>query len=81
VRKGFFEQKQFESIYQILEDPYNDMLELSYFTGWRKGEIVNLKWENIDKEDNLIRLYPDETKNGRVIVKCGVWEHDQAALL
>lgn len=65
VRKGFFEQSQYDSIQKHLEEPCSDMIELAYFTGWRKSEIVNLKWENIDKEDNLIRLYPDETKNSK----------------
>jgi integrase len=33
-------------------------------TGMRKGEILNLKWENIDLKNNFILLNQDQTKNG-----------------
>ncbi len=38
------------------------MVALAIFTGMRKGEISNLRWENIDFAKNLIHL--KETKNG-----------------
>jgi integrase len=38
------------------------MVTLAIFTGMRKGEISNLRWENIDFDKNLIHL--KETKNG-----------------
>jgi integrase len=38
------------------------MVALAIFTGMRKGEISNLRWEDIDFEKKLIHL--KETKNG-----------------
>jgi integrase len=33
-------------------------------TGMRKGEILNLKWENVDLKNNFILLNQEQTKNG-----------------
>ena len=33
-------------------------------TGMRKGEILNLKWENIDLKNSFILLNQEQTKNG-----------------
>jgi len=38
------------------------ILLLAYHTGMRKGEILNLKWEQVDLEDGWINLKPEQTK-------------------
>jgi integrase len=37
----------------------------AYWTGMRKGEILNLTWDKIDMKEKLIRLAGDDTKSGR----------------
>jgi len=41
------------------------ILIVAFNTGMRKGEILNLKWENIDRKKGFIRLTPDSTKEAK----------------
>jgi len=67
ARQGFFESDEFEAIVRYLPDPLNDITRFAYFTGWRKGEILPLKWENIDRLSGEIRLLDSKNGQGRVI--------------
>lgn len=68
VRKGFFEQKQFDDVLKHLPDYAQDFVQFAYQTGWRSSEIKNLQWRHIDFEAGLVRLEVGETKNeeGRI---------------
>jgi integrase len=37
----------------------------AYLTGWRKGEIISLKWTDVDRDAGAIRLRPEAAKSGR----------------
>ncbi len=69
VRKGFFEHAEFLELRKHLPDPLNSIATFGYHTGWRKSEILGLKWEQVDLEVGTVRLNPGMTKNddGRVI--------------
>lgn len=41
-----------------------DVIRFAYLTGWRKGEVLTLKWSNVDFAAREIRLEPGTTKNG-----------------
>jgi len=43
----------------------HDIVLTALYTGLRKNEILGLKWKNIDFENNLIILFPEQTKNKR----------------
>ncbi|MGD0950451.1 MAG: site-specific integrase [Candidatus Binatia bacterium] len=62
TRKGFFEPEDFESFVQQLPADYADTTSFAYATGWRRGEIVTLKWDQIDRTAHEVRLY--DSKNG-----------------
>lgn len=63
ARQGFFEHNEFIAVWKELPDYLKGVAEFAYKTGWRKSEIVSLKWEQVDREAWEIRL--PTTKNGR----------------
>ena len=67
VRQGFFEKDEFEAVLKHLPDPYNDIAEFAYYTGWRKGEILCLSWAQVDRNAKEIRLVTSKNGEGRVI--------------
>jgi len=40
------------------------VVQLAYHTGMRKGEILTLKWGQVDLKEGFIRLDPEHTKTG-----------------
>ncbi len=65
ARQGFFEQADFERVLAALTNAdYADVLLFAYTTGWRSGEIKDLRRRHIDFPNNCIRLDPGTTKNG-----------------
>jgi len=48
-----------------INPPVYDIVLTALYTGLRKNEILGLKWKNIDFENNLIILFPEQTKNKR----------------
>jgi integrase len=48
VRKGFIEHQEYLAIREALPDHLKSVLSFGYFTGWRKAEILNLKWGQVN---------------------------------
>jgi integrase len=69
VRQGFFTEEQYKLLRAVLPDYVKVPLIIAYWTGMRAGEIVLLRWEQVDLERGLLRLEPGMTKNnqGRLI--------------
>ena len=68
VRNEFFTRPEIEALIPCLPDYLKDVVLFAYLTGWRKGEIVNLKWANVNRSAAVIRLEPDQNKNRTVRV-------------
>jgi integrase len=69
VRKGFFEQDQFEALVKVLPEHLKPVVRFAFLTGWRtKSEVLTLQWRQVDFHAGEIRLEPGRTKNkeGRV---------------
>lgn len=64
VRKGFFEQDEFLKVREHLPLEVQPVATFAYYTGCRKGEILSLRWEQVDLERGIVRLEVGETKNG-----------------
>ncbi len=63
VRKGFFEHQDYVALRAVLPGHLKAVLTFGYCTGWRKGEILGLKWNQVDLQEGTVRLEPGETKN------------------
>ena len=52
-----------------LPAPWQDVLDVAYYSGWRKHEILFLTWEEIDEAGGVIRLSParSKTRVGRIL--------------
>jgi len=65
TRQGFFERPDLEAVVAALPDSLRDFTRFAYLTGWRKGEIISLKWTDVDSDAGAIRLRPEAAKTGR----------------
>jgi integrase len=68
-RQGFFEMAEYRAIRAHLPAPYQDVLDFAYYTGWRRREITELTWQEVDWEGGVVRLDPHRSKTatGRVL--------------
>lgn len=48
--------------------PYGDLIWLLLLTGQRLREISQLRWDELDLENKLLKLSPERTKNGKAHV-------------
>ena len=67
ARQGFFEHGDFEAVVAHLPDPINDIARFAYLTGWRRGEIVGLRWDAVDRAAREVRLRTSKNGEGRVL--------------
>ncbi len=69
VRTGFVEHEDFLALRAAVPDYLKPIITMAFYTGCRRGEILNLKWPQVDLNRRLIRLNPGETKNrdGRTV--------------
>ncbi len=54
--------KEFQRLLEACSPHFRPVVQLAYDTGMRRGEIMGLKWEQVDLEQGVITLRPGETK-------------------
>jgi integrase len=64
VRKGFFTFEEYQKLREALPEHLTVPLVLGYWTGMRAGEILGLRWDQVNVEEGWIRLESGATKNG-----------------
>jgi len=64
VRKGIFEHGDFLAVRDALPEYLKPVITFAYNIGWRRAEILNLTWKNVDLREEMVRLDPGTTKNG-----------------
>lgn len=65
IRRGFFEHDEFVALRSALPDYLKVLVTVAYHTGMRRGEVLSLKWDQIDLKGGIIRLEQEDTKNAQ----------------
>jgi integrase len=63
VRQGFFQQEELDSISKYLRPHNQPPARFAFITGWRKEEILDIRWPQVDFEVGAVCLEPGTTKN------------------
>jgi integrase len=63
ARRGFVTQKQFDELLAALPTHLRPLIQFLYWCGCRLGEARAIQWEQVNLQERLIRLEPDQTKN------------------
>ena len=63
VRDRILTQDEFDRLCRHAERHIRDILTMAYFTGMRRGEILNLTWNKVDLQARFINLDADDTKD------------------
>jgi integrase len=71
ARRGFFERDEIERLVAVLPEHLADLVRFAYLTGWRKAEVVGLRWEMIDVAGGTITLPTTKNGKGRVLALDG----------
>jgi integrase len=65
TRTGTLDQAKYPLLLAVLPEYLKPVLALGYHTGARAGEILRLRWEQVDFLGRVIRLNAGETKNNQ----------------
>jgi integrase len=63
VRQGICSEAEFIRVRENLPADLRDFATFAFRSGWRRGEIAELDWENIKENDPFVRLRPEQAKN------------------
>ena len=63
-RQGFLADDEYQQLRDTLPDYLKPLFVCGYFTGVRVGELLALRWDQVDWEQRFITLNADETKAG-----------------
>ena len=64
ARTGYFEPDELVRLLAALPKPLDDVAQFAAFTGWRRQEVLGLRWSEVDRQAGEIRLPPARSKNG-----------------
>jgi integrase len=65
IRKGFLTDEQYATLRDALPGELKGLFVTGYITGLRLGEILGIRWDQVDFESGFIILNTGETKNGQ----------------
>lgn len=68
VREGFLEHEQYIQLRDELPDHQKLILVIGYHFGMRRGEILTLRWDQVDWDGGIIRLAKKQTKGKKARV-------------
>jgi len=63
IEAKYFTKKELEIIWEQVNPYWTDFLKVLYYTGARKGELINLIWKNVNIEDDFKYITIISTKD------------------
>lgn len=63
IRTGVFDITEIIKLEEHLPDYLKLPVWFAFLSSWRKSEVFNLKWHNINLRDGSVYIEPDKTKN------------------
>jgi integrase len=68
-RQGFFEHDEYLRVRSHLPPSFQDVLDFAHYSGWRRREVTELSWNEVDLHGGVVRLAParSKTKVSRVL--------------
>ena len=63
ARQGFIERDTYLRLLSVLPECVRPIFTFGFYTGMRLGELENLTWQHVDRQQGIIRLEPEDTKN------------------
>jgi len=63
VRDRILSPDEFKALVSNSKDHTRGIITMAYYTGMRKGEILNLTWDKVDLANRMIRLDYKDTKD------------------
>jgi integrase len=63
IRTGFFESEALGAVRRQLPEILADIATVAYWTGWRRGDILELECRQIDLERHCLEIERGRTKN------------------
>jgi integrase len=65
ARDRIMEFSEYLKLSRAASSQLRAVLTMAFYTGMRKGEIMNLKWSDIDRKKDMIRLGAGDTKGAK----------------
>ncbi len=63
VRQGFLTMTDVEAVAREMGADLGPVVRFAALTGWRKHEVLSLRWRQVDFDAGTVRLEPGTTKN------------------
>lgn len=63
VRKDFLTMGDVEAICAEISADLAPVVRFAAYTGWRKGEVLDMRWRQVDFDAGMVHLDPGTTKN------------------
>jgi integrase len=63
TRTGFFEDEDLKAVLDELPEHLKPVIQFTHLTGWRRSEVTDLQWRQVDFTAGTVRLEPGTTKN------------------
>ena len=64
-RERILSYEEYKRLLSALPSHTRPIIEMGFWTGMRRGEIVPLTWDKVDLENRMIRLEAKDTKEGK----------------